>query len=236
VNRCLRQLTRVAVVLLTIMRPIRTSDPFTAARERMVREQIENRGIRNPDILRAMRATPRHLFVPNAVQAEAYDDYPLPIGYGATISQPYIVALMTELLGPAKQQRVLEIGTGSGYQAAVLAHLVSRVYSVEIVPELAESAQKTLNALGYSDVLIRQGDGYEGWPEHAPFDRILVTAAPPEVPKALIEQLAIGGRLVAPTGPGCVQELIVVDKKPDGTFKRSSGPLVMFLPMRPSHN
>jgi protein-L-isoaspartate(D-aspartate) O-methyltransferase len=218
------------------MQPIRTSDLFTAARERMVREQIENRGIRSADILRAMRATPRHLFVPKEVQAEAYDDHPLPIGYGATISQPYIVAFMTALLGPSKQQRVLEIGTGSGYQAAVLAQLVSRVYSVEIVPELAQSAQKTLSALGYCNVLVRQGDGYEGWQEYAPFDRIIVTAAASEVPKALIEQLAIGGRLVAPVGPTWIQELIVVDKKPDGTVKRSTGPLVMFLPMRHVHN
>jgi protein-L-isoaspartate(D-aspartate) O-methyltransferase len=235
-NRCLRQLTRAGILLLTTMAPIRTTDLFTAERERMVRDQIESRGIRNPDVLRAMRATPRHLFVPIAFQADAYDDHPLPIGYGATISQPYIVALMTELLGPAKQQRVLEIGTGSGYQAAVLAQLVSQVYTVEIVPEWAESARKTLNALGYSNVLVQQGDGYRGWPAHAPFDRILVTAAPSEVPKALIEQLAIGGRLVAPVGRGWVQELTVVDKKPDGTVQRSSGPSVMFLPMRPSHN
>jgi len=202
----------------------------------MVREQIESRGIRNADVLRAIRATPRHLFVPRAFQADAYDDHPLPIGYGATISQPYIVALMTELLDPIKQQRVLEIGTGSGYQAAVLAQLVSQVYTVEIVPELAESARKTLSALGYSNVFVRQGDGYEGWLAHAPFDRILVTAAPSEVPKALIEQLAIGGRLVAPIGSSWVQELIIVDKKPDGTVHRASGPSVMFLPMRPSRN
>jgi protein-L-isoaspartate(D-aspartate) O-methyltransferase len=235
-NRRLRQLTRVSVLLLTTMAPICTSDLFTTERECMVREQIESRGIRNADVLRAIRATPRHLFVPRAFQADAYDDHPLPIGYGATISQPYIVALMTELLDPIKQQRVLEIGTGSGYQAAVLAQLVSQVYTVEIVPELAESARKTLSALGYSNVFVRQGDGYEGWLAHAPFDRILVTAAPSEVPKALIEQLAIGGRLVAPIGSSWVQELIIVDKKPDGTVHRASGPSVMFLPMRPSRN
>jgi protein-L-isoaspartate(D-aspartate) O-methyltransferase len=218
------------------MGPTRTSDLFTAERDRMVRAQIESRGIRNPEVLRAMRATPRHLFVPKAVQAEAYDDHALPIGYGATISQPYIVALMTEMLGLAKQQRVLEIGTGSGYQAAVLAQLVSQVYTVEIVPELAESARKTLSALGYSNVLVRQGDGYQGWPAQAPFDRILVTAAPSEVPKALIEQMAIGGRMVAPIGAGWVQDLVVVDKNPHGTVQRSLGPSVMFIPMRPSHN
>jgi protein-L-isoaspartate(D-aspartate) O-methyltransferase len=235
-NRCLRQLTRTAVLLLTMMGSIRTTDLFTAERERMVQKQIENRGIRSPGVLRAMRATPRHLFVPKALEAEAYDDHPLPIGYGATISQPYIVALMTELLGPAKSQRVLEIGTGSGYQAAVLAVLVGQVYTIEIVPELAEAARRTLSGLGYSNVVVRQGDGYGGWPEQAPFDRIIVTAAPPEVPKALIEQLAMGGRLVAPVGPGWAQDLIVVDKKPDGTVQRVAGPAVLFLPMRSRHN
>jgi protein-L-isoaspartate(D-aspartate) O-methyltransferase len=235
-NRCLRQLTRTAVLLLTMMGSIRTTDLFTAERERMVQKQIENRGIRSPGVLRAMRATPRHLFAPKALEAEAYDDHPLPIGYGATISQPYIVALMTELLGPAKSQRVLEIGTGSGYQAAVLAVLVGQVYTIEIVPELAEAARRTLSGLGYSNVVVRQGDGYGGWPEQAPFDRIIVTAAPPEVPKALIEQLAMGGRLVAPVGPGWAQDLIVVDKKPDGTVQRVAGPAVLFLPMRSRHN
>jgi protein-L-isoaspartate(D-aspartate) O-methyltransferase len=201
INRYVRQLIRAAVLLLATMGPTRTSDLFTAERDRMVRAQIESRGIQNREVIRAIRATPRHLFVPKAVQAEAYDDHALPIGYGATISQPYIVAFMTELLGPAKQQRVLEIGTGSGYQAAVLAQLVSQVYSVEIVPELAESARKTLNALGYSNVLVRQGEtGTKAGPRRR------------------------------------VQELIVVDKKPEGTVQRPLGPSVMFIPMRSSHN
>jgi protein-L-isoaspartate(D-aspartate) O-methyltransferase len=208
------------------------SDPFSAERERMVREQIERRGIRSPGLLRAMCATPRHLFVPSRFRSDAYDDYPLPIGFGATISQPYVVALMTELLEPAKRHKVLEIGTGSGYQAAVLAQLVSRVYTVEIVPELAETARKTLNILGYSNVFVRLGDGYEGWPEQAPFDRIILTAAPPAVPEALIRQLAAGGRLVAPVGSGWLQELVVIDKKPDGTIHRSAGPSVLFVPMK----
>jgi protein-L-isoaspartate(D-aspartate) O-methyltransferase len=208
------------------------SDPFTAERERMVREEIESRGIRNPDVLRAMRATPRHLFVPKAFQSEAYGDYPVPIGFRATISQPYVVALMTQMLDPKKGQRVLEIGTGSGYQAAVLAQLVSQVYTIEIVPQLAGAARDTLSALGYANVVVRQGDGYAGWPEQAPFDRIMVTAAPPEVPPALLAQLAAGGRLVAPVGPGWMQELIVIDKNPDGTVRRSSGPAVLFVPMR----
>ena len=139
---------------------------------------------------------------------------------------------MTELLAPSKQDRVLEIGTGSGYQAAVLAQLASRVYTIEIVSELAERARKCLERLGYSNVAVRQGDGYRGWPEEAPFDRIILTAAPPEIPKALIEQLAIDGRLVAPVGRGWGQELIVIHKKPDGSLQRSSGPLVSFVPMR----
>jgi protein-L-isoaspartate(D-aspartate) O-methyltransferase len=210
------------------------SDPWSAERERMVREQIESRGIRNPDVLRAMYATPRHLFVPSRFRSEAYGDYPLPIGFGATISQPHVVALMTELLKPEKRHKVLEIGTGSGYQAAVLSQLVRRVYTVEIVPELAEAARNTLQSLGYSNVFVRQGDGYEGWSEQAPFDRIIVTAAPPEVPEALIRQLAAGGRLVAPIGSGWLQELVIIDKQPDGTLHRSAGPPVLFMPMR--HN
>jgi protein-L-isoaspartate(D-aspartate) O-methyltransferase len=214
--------------------PCHASDAFTTERERMVREQIEGRGIRSPGLLRAMCATPRHLFVPSRFRSDAYGDYPLPIGFGATISQPYVVALMTELLEPAKRHKVLEIGTGSGYQAAVLAQLVNRVYTVEIVPELAETARRTLNSLGYSNVFVRQGDGYEGWPEQAPFDRIVVTAAPPEVPEALIRQLATGGRLVAPVGSGWLQQLVVIDRKPDGTLHRSAGPPVLFLPMK--HN
>jgi protein-L-isoaspartate(D-aspartate) O-methyltransferase len=198
--------------VLTTLGLLGGSDPFTTARERMVREQIESRGIRNPDVLRAMCAIPRHLFVPNALRSEAYGDYPLPIGFGATISQPYIVALMTQLLSPGKHQRVLEIGTGSGYQAALLAQLVSQVYTVEIVPELAEGARITLSALGYSNVAVRLGDGYGGWPEQAPFDRIVVTAAPPDIPPALIAQLAPGGRLVAPVGPNWFQEVVVRQK------------------------
>ena len=212
--------------------PCHASDAFTAERERMVREQIEGRGIRSPGLLRAMCVTPRHLFVPSHFRSDAYGDYPLPIGFGATISQPYVVALMTELLEPGKRHKVLEIGTGSGYQAAVLAQLADRVYTVEIVPELADSARKTLRSLGYSNVFVRQGDGYEGWPEQAPFDRIIVTAAPPEVPEALIRQLAAGGRLVAPVGSGWLQQLVVIDRKPDGTLHRSVGPPVLFLPMK----
>jgi protein-L-isoaspartate(D-aspartate) O-methyltransferase len=209
-------------------------DPATSKRDRMVADQIENRGIRRPDLLRAMRSIPRHLFMPEGVRSMAYEDHPVPIGYGATISQPYVVALMTDLLAPAPAHRILEIGTGSGYQAAILARLAGEVYTIEIVPELARSAAKTLRALGYSNVAVRQGDGYKGWPEQAPFDGIILTAAPPSVPEALMGQLAKGGRLVAPVGPqGAVQELLVVEKKPDGTVRRHSMGMVRFVPMTP---
>lgn len=207
-------------------------DPWAGARERMVREQIEERGVRNPDVLRVMRRTPRHLFIPERLRPQAYGDHPLPIGYGQTISQPYIVALMTELLEPHKEARVLEIGTGSGYQAAVLAPLVRHVYTIEIVRELAESAADLLKRLGYENVTVRWGDGYRGWPEEAPFDRIIVTAAPPEVPKALLEQLKPGGKLVAPVGSSVFgQDLIVIDKTRDGKLRRRSVIPVMFVPM-----
>lgn len=223
----------VAVVLAEITADhVRAeNDPFAAARERMVREQIENRGVRNADVLRVMRQTPRHLFVPQSVRSLAYDDGPLPIGWGATISQPYIVAFMTEMLKPAKHDRVLEIGTGSGYQAAVLAQLTSKVYSVELVPELAAAARDRLRKLGYSNVTVRQGDGYQGWREEAPFDRILLTAAPEEVPEALIEQLADRGRLVAPVGSVWSQELVVIEKS-NGNIRRWSAGGVQFIPMK----
>jgi protein-L-isoaspartate(D-aspartate) O-methyltransferase len=163
----------------------------------------------------------------------AYDDHPVPIGYEATISQPYIVALMTDLLAPRKTDRVLEIGTGSGYQAAVLSQLAQQVYTIEIVPELAKSAQRTLSDLGYRNVTVRQGDGYKGWPEQAPFAGIMVTAAPPEVPQALIDQLANGGRLVAPVGVGWNQELVLIEKDANGRIRRRSAGGVVFVPMRP---
>lgn len=210
-----------------------SADPYAADRERMVREQIESRGIRGAELLRVLRATPRHLFVPLASRPMAYDDHPVPIGYEATISQPYIVALMTDLLAPRKTDRVLEIGTGSGYQAAVLSQLAQQVYTIEIVPELAKSAQRTLSDLGYRNVTVRQGDGYKGWPEQAPFAGIMVTAAPPEVPQALIDQLANGGRLVAPVGVGWNQELVLIEKDANGRIRRRSAGGVVFVPMRP---
>jgi len=207
-------------------------DPFTGQRERMVREQIEARGIRNADVLRMMRSTPRHLFVPEDLREYAYSDRPLPIGLGQTISQPYIVALMTELLAAGKTDRVLEIGTGSGYQAAILAGTAKHVYTIEIVPELANSARERLLAVGSKNVTVRLGDGYKGWPEEAPFERIILTAAPQDIPPKLIEQLARGGRLVAPVGVSpATQELVVLEKTIDGEIRRRAVAPVMFVPM-----
>jgi len=207
-------------------------DPFSNQRERMVREQIEGRGIRNADVLRVMRNIPRHLFVPENVREYAYSDRPLPIGLGQTISQPYIVALMTELLAAGKTDRVLEIGTGSGYQAAILAGTAKHVYTIEIVPELAKSARERLATMGAKNVMVRLGDGYKGWPGEAPFDRIILTAAPAEVPQTLIEQLARGGRLVAPVGDSpATQELVVFEKTSGGEIRRRTVAPVMFVPM-----
>ena len=198
----------------------------------MVREQIEARDVRNPDVLRAMRTTPRHLFVPTEMRSMAYLDQPLPIGGGQTISQPYIVAVMTELLQTAKTHKVLEIGTGSGYQAAVLSPLAGRVYTIEIVPELAARSAALLKELGCSNVTVRQGDGYLGWPEQAPFDRIILTAAPEAVPKALLNQLKPGGRLVAPVGSTPLdQDLVVIEKGADGRMRERSIFPVRFVPM-----
>jgi protein-L-isoaspartate(D-aspartate) O-methyltransferase len=210
------------------------SDRYQAERERMVRDQIEARGISRPDVLRAIRSTPRHLFVPELLRPQAYQDRPLPIGSGQTISQPYIVALMTELLEPSKQQKVLEIGTGSGYQAAVLSRVVKQVYTIEIIEELANTARARFEALGYGNIAVRTGDGYKGWPEASPFDRIILTSAPPEVPRALVAQLKPGGRLVAPVGRlPFDQDLIVLDKDEVGRIKQRSIIPVRFVPMVP---
>jgi protein-L-isoaspartate(D-aspartate) O-methyltransferase len=207
-------------------------DRYQVERERMVRDQIEARGISRPEVLRAIRSIPRHLFVTELLREQAYQDRALPIGYGQTISQPYIVALMTELLEPSKHQKVLEIGTGSGYQAAVLAALAGRVFTIEIVPELAESATALLKSLGLRNVTVRCGDGYQGWTEEAPFDRIILTAAPPEIPQALLGQLRPGGKLVAPVGTSpLVQSLVVVHKLADGSVKKTSVIPVSFVPM-----
>lgn len=196
----------------------------------MVEDQILPRGIRDPAVLAAMRRVPRHQFVPDSESRFAYADGPLPIGYGQTISQPSLVAFMTEALGLRGQEKVLEIGTGSGYQAAVLAEIVPRVFSIEIVEPLAAQAAQTLAQLGYRNVTVRVGDGYRGWPEEAPFDAIIVTAAPDHVPQPLLDQLAIGGRLILPVGD-FLQRLVLYRRTHDG-YERSDLLFVRFVPLR----
>jgi protein-L-isoaspartate(D-aspartate) O-methyltransferase len=201
-----------------------------ARRAEMVERQIRQRDVTDPRVLEAMRAVPRERFVPPALTSQAYDDGPLPIGFNQTISQPYIVAYMTEVLDVAPSHKVLEIGTGSGYQAAVLSELVRDVYTIEIVPELAQRAETTLRALKKTNVHVRAGDGYAGWPEQAPFDRIMVTAAPEELPRPLVEQLAPNGRLVVPVGAqGGPQWITVVEKTAMGVVERRTIP-VQFVP------
>ena len=193
-----------------------TEDQFAAARERMVEEQIMARGIADPRVLAAMRQVPRHLFIPQHLWDQAYNDYPLPIGEDQTISQPYIVALMTEILEVKETDRILEIGTGSGYQAAILAELAAAVFSIDRVGSLASHAKALLDSLGYTKVRIRVGDGTLGWPEEMPFDGIIVTAGAPKVPRPLLEQLALGGRLVIPVGDTYSQTLTCVRQTKDG--------------------
>jgi protein-L-isoaspartate(D-aspartate) O-methyltransferase len=210
------------------------TDKFTEARSDMVKYQIYERGINNSAILKAMRKIPRHLFVPAEYQKEAYGDYPLPIGHGQTISQPYIVAFMTEAAKPEKRKKALEIGTGSGYQAAVLAEIVDTVYTIEIIPELTSEALERVKKLGYNNIIGKTGDGYNGWTEHAPFDIIIVTAAAEEIPQPLIDQLADNGRLVIPVGKsGSVQELMLLIKKNGKIEKKNLAP-VRFVPFKRS--
>jgi protein-L-isoaspartate(D-aspartate) O-methyltransferase len=201
------------------------------ARERMVEEQIVARGVRDPRVLEALRKVPRHLFVPPAMQPAAYEDSALPIGLGQTISQPYVVAFMTEALELKPQDRVLEIGTGSGYQAAVLSLVVREVYSMEILEQLGREAEARLKQMGYANVRVRIGDGYRGWPEAAPFDAIIVAAAPPEVPPALVAQLGPGGRMVVPVGR-YEQDLVRLRRTAKGLERESLLP-VRFVPMVP---
>jgi len=207
---------------------------YDRARERMVQSQIEVRGISDPRVLAVMRQVPRHLFVPVHIRGSAYRDTPLPIGDGQTISQPYIVALMTEMLELTGEERVLEIGTGSGYQAAILSLLAGEVYTVERLPSLALSAEEVLGQLGYTNIHVRVGDGTLGWPEHAPYDAVIVTAASPEIPSPLLDQLADGGRFVAPVGPRWTQTLIRVRREGE-KFHREYLTSVAFVPLVGEH-
>jgi protein-L-isoaspartate(D-aspartate) O-methyltransferase len=204
-------------------------DQWAAARTRMIDTQLRARGISHQGVLAAMIRVPRHRFVPEDQRPLAYADTPLPIGDGQTISQPFIVAYMTAALEPSKSDRVLEIGTGSGYQAAVLAELVGELYTIEIVPALATQAATVLKELGYTNIHTRVGDGYAGWPDAAPFTKIIVTAAPDEVPQALVDQLAVGGIMVVPVGRGD-QMMTIIRRTPDGVVQRETIP-VRFVPM-----
>jgi protein-L-isoaspartate(D-aspartate) O-methyltransferase len=207
-----------------------TTIDFGAQRDRMVEQQLKLRGIKDERVLTAMGKVPREQFVSVDARASAYQDAPLPIGYGQTISQPYIVAFMTEQLRPKQTDRVLEIGSGSGYQAAILAELVADVYTVEIVEPLAKTAEGTLQQLGYKNVHIRVGDGYRGWPDEAPFDAIAVTCAPEKVPQPLVDQLKDGGRMIIPVGEQFAQQLYLFEKK-NGQLKESATLPVRFVPM-----
>ena len=204
---------------------------FSRSREVMVKSQIIDRGVSDPNVINAMKRVPRHLFVPNRYRGFSYADHPLPIGEGQTISQPYIVAFMTEALKLKPEDRVLEIGTGSGYQAAVLAEIVKEAYSIEIIEALGERARQTLDNLGYKNVHIKIGDGYKGWPQKAPFDAIIVTCAPEQIPRPLVEQLKEGGRMIIPVGrAGTVQKLVRGVKK-GGRLQAQEAMLVRFVPM-----
>jgi len=212
-----------------------TADPYQPLREHMVTFDIEDRGVVDPAVRQAMRTVPRHEFVLPEYLDQAYADHPLPIGYGQTISQPYIVAAMTELLRLKRGDKVLEVGLGSGYQAAILAELTDQVYSVEIVEELYKCGTETLRRLGYSQVKTKQADGYYGWEEYAPYDAIIVTCAPDHIPQPLVNQLKEGGRLVIPVGPpGTFQTLWLVEKK-DGKTTSKSIMGVVFVPLTGSH-
>jgi protein-L-isoaspartate(D-aspartate) O-methyltransferase len=224
-------MSRLVALTALACSPAREGDEpgLARAREEMVATQIAGRGVRDPKTLAAMRKVARHLFVPTAVAGQAYEDHPLPIGHGQTISQPYIVGFMTEALGLSGGETVLEVGTGSGYQAAVLAEIAARVHTIEIVAPLAEESAALLKRLAYANVEVRAGDGYLGWPEAAPFDAIMVTAAAPRIPEPLKQQLKDGGRLVLPVGDEW-QELVVVTRRGDRFEEKRVLP-VRFVPM-----
>jgi len=230
--RLLAALCFLTMVIMAAAGVANAADAFAALREHMVRTQIEERGVSDPAVLRAMRVVPRHEFVPNGGGALAYGDHPVSIGYGQTISQPYIVAYMTEQLDLKPGARVLEIGSGSAYQAAVLAEITTSVYTIEIIPELAKHTDETLSRLGYTSVKRRHGDGYYGWPEAAPFDAIIVTAAASHLPPPLIEQLAVGGRMIVPVGcTWWTQNLVLVTKGSEGKIKTRTLIPVRFVPL-----
>ncbi|MBD3286807.1 protein-L-isoaspartate(D-aspartate) O-methyltransferase [candidate division WOR-3 bacterium] len=205
---------------------------YKAARESMVARQLAYRDITDERVLDAFRKVPRHLFVPDSSKSSAYGDFPLPIGEGQTISQPYIVALMTQLLNVSDTSKVLEIGTGSGYQAAILAELAKEVYTIEYLPSLAKGAERILDSLGYDNVHVRAGDGFLGWPENAPFDGIIITCAPEKLPEPLTEQLAIGGRIVVPVGSQYQAQTLSVYTKTDTGLVANYEGGCFFVPMR----
>ncbi len=209
--------------------PVAMSD-YEKQRSHMIETQLVSRGIKNPRVLAAFRAVGRHRFVPERFRAYSYEDRPLPIGEGQTISQPYIVAFMTEVLNLKDTDTVLEIGTGSGYQAAILAELCQHVYTIEILPSLGRTARQVLSDLGYTNISVKIGDGYKGWPEYAPFDAIIVTCAPTRIPEALQDQLAEGGRMIIPVGEAYGQELVLLTKK-NGRIIQTAVLPVMFVPM-----
>jgi len=231
------RLLLVSLALLLLTNACRaqqeTSSAIEQARHEMVETQIADRGVEDDAVLEAMRTVPRHKFAPDHPPELTYTDRPLPIGHGQTISQPFIVAYMTQLVEPDPTDRVFEVGTGSGYQAAVLAEIVDSVYTIEIVPELARTARTRLDRLGYDNVVVREGDGYTGWPARAPFDAIIVTAAPDSIPPPLLKQLAPGGRMVLPVGPrGRTQQLTLVAKSDDGSIERRQVMPVRFVPFQ----
>jgi protein-L-isoaspartate(D-aspartate) O-methyltransferase len=221
----------LAMLMMGQSELVQAEDAEVKSREEMVRNQLAAGGIRNPEVLQAMTEVPRHEFVPASLRPYAYADGPLPIGHGQTISQPFIVAYMTQALELGKEDTVLEVGTGSGYQAAILGKLAKEVYTIEIVPPLAESAKVILSELGFENVHVRLGDGYLGWPEKAPFDAIIVTCAPDHVPEPLVSQLKEGGRLVIPVGTaGGIQQLVLL-KKRNGQISKEKMLDVRFVPM-----
>src|SRR3954453_13228226 len=226
-----RGLMILSVALAACHRAQTSVADFVAQRQHLVKEQVVMRGVMTDRILAALGKVPREEFVPAEYRAESYSDQPLPIGYDQTISQPFIVALMTEELRPQPTDRVLEIGTGSGYQAAILAELVAEVYSIEIVEPLAKKAEATLQRLGYKNVHVKTGDGYKGWPEHSPFDSVIVTCAPEHVPEPLVDQLKEGGRMIIPVGAKFAQALYLLEKK-NGRLEQSAILPVKFVPMQ----